>query len=118
MLDYAGFIKAVLRQERSEIRSYFADEAVITWHCTNERFTVEEYALMFLVLAWGFRRLIPALLRRADPYAQLALPLFCWSWAVSTMYMSADFCYLAASFFSVCCTTLALIALRREEAAP
>lgn len=76
------------------------------------------YALMFLVLAWGFRRLIPALLRRADPCAQLALALFCWSWAVSTMYMSADFCYLAASFVSVCCTTLALIALRREEAAP
>ena len=45
MFDYAGFIKAVLKQDRTEIRSYFADDAVIKWHCTNECFTVEEYIL-------------------------------------------------------------------------
>ena len=42
MFDCAGFIKAVLRQDRTEIRSYFADDAVINWHCTNECFTVDE----------------------------------------------------------------------------
>ena len=45
MFDYAGFIQAVLKQDRTEIRSFFADDAVINWHCTNERFTVDEYIL-------------------------------------------------------------------------
>ena len=45
MFDYAGFIQAVLKQDRTEIRSCFADDAVINWHCTNERFTVDEYIL-------------------------------------------------------------------------
>lgn len=36
MFDYAGFIKAVLQQDGTEIHSYFADDAVINWHCTNE----------------------------------------------------------------------------------
>ena len=45
IFDYAGFIKAVLKQNRTDIRSYFADDAVIRWHCTNECFTVEEYIL-------------------------------------------------------------------------
>ena len=45
IFDYADFIKAVLKQDRTEIRSYFADDAVIKWHCTNECFTVEEYIL-------------------------------------------------------------------------
>lgn len=45
MFDCAGFIKAVLRQDRTEIRSYFADDAVINWHCKNECFTVDEYII-------------------------------------------------------------------------
>ena len=45
IFDCAGFIQAVLKQDRTEIRSYFADDAVINWHCTNERFTVDEYIL-------------------------------------------------------------------------
>ena len=45
MFDYAGFITAVLKQDRTKIRPYFADDAVINWHCTNERFTVEEYII-------------------------------------------------------------------------
>lgn len=75
------------------------------------------YAVMFLVLAWGFRRLIPALFRQEDPSGQLALVLSCWSWAVSTMYMSSGAFYLAADLAGICCTPLALVALRREEAA-
>lgn len=43
MFDYEGFLKAVLRQDRAALRSCFADDAVINWHCTNECFTVEEY---------------------------------------------------------------------------
>ena len=43
MFDYEGFIKAVLHQNRAEIRSRFADDAVINWYCTNERFNVEEF---------------------------------------------------------------------------
>lgn len=45
MFDYAGFIKAVLQQDGTEIHSYFADDAVINWHCTNECFTVDEYII-------------------------------------------------------------------------
>ena len=45
MFDPAGFIKAVLKQDRTEIRSYFANDAVINWRCTNERFTVDEYII-------------------------------------------------------------------------
>lgn len=37
------FWKAVLAQDADAIREYFAEDAVINWHCTNERFTVEEY---------------------------------------------------------------------------
>ena len=45
MFDCVGFIQAVLKQNRTEIRSYFADDAVINWHCTNECFTVDEYII-------------------------------------------------------------------------
>lgn len=45
MFDCAGFIQAVLKQNRTEIRSYFADDAAINWHCTNECFTVDEYII-------------------------------------------------------------------------
>ncbi len=37
------FWEAVLRQDRETIRGYFHPEAEILWHCSNERFTVEEY---------------------------------------------------------------------------
>ena len=76
------------------------------------------YAVMFLVLAWGVRRMLPALFRRKDPCAQFALAVFCWSWAISTMYMSSGLFYLAADLASICCTPLTLVALRREEAVP
>ena len=43
MFDYKGFIDGVLKQDPARIRACFAEDAVVNWHCTNERFTVEEY---------------------------------------------------------------------------
>lgn len=45
MIDIDGFINAVLKQDPVQIRSYFTEDAVIKWHCTNECFTVEEYII-------------------------------------------------------------------------
>lgn len=42
-MDIQAFWKAVLRQDKEEIRSYFWENAYVNWHCTNEHFTVEEY---------------------------------------------------------------------------
>ena len=42
-MDVCQFLRAVLSQDRAALRGYFADDAYINWHCTNERFTVEEY---------------------------------------------------------------------------
>ncbi len=33
----------IINQNRDALPSYFRDDAVIRWHCTNEQFTVEEY---------------------------------------------------------------------------
>lgn len=43
MFDADAFWSAVLRQDREAIRRCFLPDAVIRWHCTGERFTVEEY---------------------------------------------------------------------------
>lgn len=43
MIEIQEFIQAVLRQDRERLRAFFQEDAVINWHCTNERFTVEEY---------------------------------------------------------------------------
>lgn len=45
MFSVDGFINAVLKQDRTAIRSYFSNDAVIKWHCTNECFTVDEYII-------------------------------------------------------------------------
>lgn len=37
------FWRAVLDQDADAIRAYFHADACINWHCTNERFTVEEF---------------------------------------------------------------------------
>jgi hypothetical protein len=42
-LDILAFWQAVLRQDADAIRAYFHPDALIHWHCTNERFTVEEF---------------------------------------------------------------------------
>lgn len=42
-MDVYGFWKAVLAQVAEEIPQYFTEDAVINWHCTNERFNVVEF---------------------------------------------------------------------------
>lgn len=42
-MDIKRFWKAVLAQDREAIRSYFSDDAYVNWHCTNKRFTVDEF---------------------------------------------------------------------------
>lgn len=34
---------AIADQDGEGMRPYFTEDAVICWHCTNERFTLEEY---------------------------------------------------------------------------
>ena len=41
-MDIHAFWDAVIRQDAQAIRPFFAPDAVIRWHCSNERFTVEE----------------------------------------------------------------------------
>lgn len=43
MFDYTGWFRAVLKQDRAELRGFFAEDAEIRWHCTNEQFSLEEY---------------------------------------------------------------------------
>ena len=42
-MDIRAFWSAVLSQDRKALPEYFCRGAVIRWHCSNERFTVEEY---------------------------------------------------------------------------
>ncbi len=37
------FWKAVLKQDAEGIRRFFWEDAFVNWHCTNERFTAEEF---------------------------------------------------------------------------
>ncbi len=37
------FWEYVAVQDRDNLRKFFCPDARINWHCTNERFTVEEY---------------------------------------------------------------------------
>lgn len=43
MIDIQRFIQSVLRQDRKALPDFFHDGACVNWHCTNERFSVEEY---------------------------------------------------------------------------
>ena len=42
-MDIHAFWDAVIRQDAQAIRPFFAPDAVIRWHCSNECFTVEEF---------------------------------------------------------------------------
>ena len=42
-MDVYAFQRAVLEQRAEDLTVYFTDDAVVNWHCTNERFTVSEY---------------------------------------------------------------------------
>lgn len=37
------FWQAVLTQDRAALSTYFTDDAIIRWRCTNEQFTVSEF---------------------------------------------------------------------------
>ena len=49
-MNIYDFWKAVLDQNENEIRKYFQNDAYINWHCTNERFNVDE----FIIANWLF----------------------------------------------------------------
>ena len=42
-MEVQSFWNDIIAQNRVSLPSYFCDDAVIRWHCTNEQFTVEEY---------------------------------------------------------------------------
>ena len=42
-MDIERFWRDVLAQDRDALQEYFAPDAVVDWHCTNERFTAAEY---------------------------------------------------------------------------
>ena len=42
-MDYKAFWLDVLSQNRERLPSWFREDAVIRWHCSNEQFTVAEY---------------------------------------------------------------------------
>lgn len=42
-MDVYAFQRAVLEQRAEDMAAYFSPEAVVDWHCTNERFTAAEY---------------------------------------------------------------------------
>ena len=42
-MDYKAFWQDVLSQDRDNLPSWFREDAVIRWHCSNEQFTVAEY---------------------------------------------------------------------------
>ena len=44
-MDIKQFWRAVLAQNEGEIRKYFHADAYVNWHCTNERFTVDEFII-------------------------------------------------------------------------
>ena len=42
-MDVKQFWHDVLRQDAVAIRAWFAEDAYVNWHCTNEHFTVNEF---------------------------------------------------------------------------
>ena len=44
-MEMNEFWKAVLAQDAVELKKYFREDAYINWHCTNERFTAEEFII-------------------------------------------------------------------------
>jgi len=42
-LDVENFVQAVAKQDAATLRTYFAPDAEICWHDSNEQFTVDEY---------------------------------------------------------------------------
>lgn len=44
-MELNKFWNAVLVQDAVELKKYFHEDAYINWHCTNERFTVDEFII-------------------------------------------------------------------------
>lgn len=44
-MNIYDFWRNVLSQDEEKIRSYFHKDAYINWHCTNERFNVDEFII-------------------------------------------------------------------------
>ena len=42
-MDIKAFWRDVISQNREAMQAYFRKDAVIHWHCTNEKFSVQEY---------------------------------------------------------------------------
>ena len=42
-MDIKVFWRNVISQNREALQAYFCKDAVIHWHCTNEKFSVQEY---------------------------------------------------------------------------
>ena len=42
-MDIKVFWRDVISQNREALQAYFCKDAVIRWHCTNEKFSVQEY---------------------------------------------------------------------------
>ena len=42
-VDIKAYWRAVAEQDREALAGWFAPRAAIRWHCTNERFTAEEF---------------------------------------------------------------------------
>ncbi len=45
MIDWHAYWRAVFAQDREELPRFFAEGAEICWHCTDERFTVDEFVI-------------------------------------------------------------------------
>ena len=43
MFDINAFWQSTLAQDAAAMRAYFAPNAAVRWHCTNECFTAEEF---------------------------------------------------------------------------
>lgn len=43
MFDIQAYWAAVLRQDADAMRPFFAQDAVVRWHCSNEEFSLEEF---------------------------------------------------------------------------
>ena len=44
-MDIYNFWRDVLKQNADAIKDYFEENAVINWHCTKERFNVDEFLI-------------------------------------------------------------------------
>lgn len=43
MIDVEKYWNAVITQNAAEMKPFFADDAIVNWHCTNEQFTADEF---------------------------------------------------------------------------